>query len=70
MAKKKEIIDFRNKNITYTLEGITYKVLFLNKANMNVELSCFEKDKFTQNKTLPFAHLPKSVKSLIKPNNN
>ncbi|WP_375723885.1 hypothetical protein LXN10_15480 [Arcobacter sp. KX21116] len=69
MAKKKEIIDFKNKNITYTLEGITYKVLLLNKASMNVELSCFEKGKFTQNKTIPFAHLPKSIKSLIKPNN-
>ncbi|MGB7402191.1 MAG: hypothetical protein WA916_06405 [Arcobacter sp.] len=69
MAKKKEIIDFRNKNITYTIECVQYKVLLLNKANMNVELSCFENEKFTQNKTIPFAHLPKSIKSLIKPNN-
>ncbi len=69
MAKKKEIIDFRNKDITYTNEGIKYKVLSLNKANMHVELSCFEKEKFTQNKTLPFAHLPKAIKSLVKPNN-
>jgi hypothetical protein len=69
MAKKKEIIDFRNKNITYTLEGVKYKVLFLNKANMNVELSCYENEKLTQNKTLPFAHLPKAIKSLVKPNN-
>ena len=69
MAKKKEIIDFMNKDITYTLEGIKYKVLSLNKANMYVELSCFEKEKFIQNKTLPFAHLPKAIKSLVKPNN-
>ena len=69
MAKKKEIIDFTNKDITYTLEGIKYKVLFLNKANMNVELSCYEKEKITYNKTLPFAHLPKAIKSLVKPNN-
>ncbi|WP_419764861.1 MAG: hypothetical protein ACNI28_00445 [Arcobacter sp.] len=69
MAKRKEIVDFRNKDITYTLEGIKYKVLSLNKANMNVELSCFEKEKLTQNKTLPFAHLPKAIKSLVKPNN-
>jgi len=68
MAKKKEIIDFRNKNITYTQDGIEYKVLFLKKANMTVEISFIEKEK-VQNKTLPFAHLPKAIKSLIKPNN-
>ncbi len=69
MAKKKEIIDFRNKNITYTQDGIEYKVLFLKKANMTVDVSCFEKEKETQVKTLPFAHLPKAIKSLVKPNN-
>lgn len=69
MAKKKEIIDFRNKNIKYTQDGIEYKILYLKKANMTVELSYNEKEKTIQNKTLPFAHLPKTIKSLIKPNN-
>lgn len=69
MAKKKEIVDFRNKNITYTQDGVEYKVLFLKKANMTVELSYFGKEKIKQNKTLPFAHLPKAIKSLVKPNN-
>lgn len=43
MAKKKEIIDFRNKNITYSQDGIEYKVLFLKKASMTVEISFVEK---------------------------
>lgn len=69
MAKKKEIIDFRNKNITFTQDGVEYKVLFLKKANMTVEISSIEKEKEIQVKTLPFAHLPKAIKSLVKPNN-
>lgn len=69
MAKKKEIIDFRNKNINFTSEGETCQVLFLKKANMTVELTCYEKEKSKYNKTIPFAHLPKAIKSLIKPNN-
>lgn len=69
MAKKKEIIDFRNKNITYSQDGIEYKVLFLKKASMTVEISFVEKEEEIQYKTLPFAHLPKAIKSLVKPNN-
>lgn len=66
MAKKKEIIDFRNKNIEFDIEGEKYKLLCFKKANMTVELILIEKEK---SKIIPFAHLPKSIKSLIKPNN-
>lgn len=68
MAKKKEIIDFRNKDITYTKEGIKYKVLSLKRANMTVELSAMQKEKNLQNTIIPFAHLPKAIKTLVKPN--
>lgn len=69
MAKKKEFIDFRSKNITFDFEGENFKVLSLKTSNMTVELQCFEKENKTSNKTIPFAHLPKSIKSLVKPNN-
>lgn len=68
MARKKEMIDFRNKNITYNQEGVEYKVLSLKKTNMTVELSCIQKEKNLQNKIIPFAHLPKAIKTLVKPN--
>lgn len=68
MAKKTEIISFKNKNITYTQDNQMIKVLSLKKPKMVVELACFEHDKFIENKVIPFAHLPKNIKSIINPN--
>jgi len=67
LAKKKKIIDLRVSNIQYEENDLLIKVLCLNTFNMTVDLKTFEKDIFVEDKTIPFAHLPKSIKKLVKP---
>lgn len=68
MAKKQEIINFKSQNITYEEKQIKYQVLNLRKPKMVVELASYSNDKFIENKIIPFAHLPKSIKAIVKPN--
>ena len=67
MAKKKKIIDFRSSSIQYEEKELTIKLLCLNTLSMTVDLKVYKKDTFVEDKTIPFAHLPKSVKKLVKP---
>lgn len=67
MAKNKKIIDLRPLDISYEENNITCKLNYLKTANMTVELSNYKNDKFIENKTIPFAHLPKTIKQLVKP---
>ncbi len=67
MAKKKKIVDLKPMNISYKENDITYKLTYLKKSNMTVELASYKEDKFIENKEIPFAHLPKSIKLLVKP---
>lgn len=68
MAKKKEIISLKSNNITYEENLIKYQVLNLRKPKMLVEVAAYKNDKFIENKIIPFAHLPKSIKAIVKPN--
>lgn len=68
MAKKQEIINLKNKNITYEENSISYQVLNLRKPKMTVELASFSNNTFLENKIIPFAHLPKRIKLIVKPN--
>jgi hypothetical protein len=67
MAKKKSNIHLESKNITYVQDDTTYKVIALKTSSMTVQLQCFKNDVFIKNTTLPFAHLPKKIKSLVNP---
>ena len=67
MAKKSEIISFKNQNITYNENGVDYSVIHLKKPQMVVDLSYIEDEK-KQTKTIPFAHLPKKIKQRVKSN--
>lgn len=64
---KKLFIDLKSKNISYKLNNQTIKLLSFEKTKMNLEIAIFENEKFIKNSTMVFAHLPKSIKSLIKP---
>ncbi len=66
MAKKPQI-DLRPKNISYKDKGQIIKLLSFKKSNMTLEISIFEGGEHLKNSTIAFAHLPKSIKSLIKP---
>ena len=67
LAKKKKIIDVNSMNIKYEEKNLTLQILFLNTQSMSVDLNVYDKDTFVENKTIPFAHLPKNIKKLLKP---
>jgi len=64
---KKPIIDLKSKNITYEQNNQTIKLLSFKKSNMTLDIAIFEGGEFIKNSNIVFAHLPKNIKSLIKP---
>ncbi len=68
MAKKKKSIELRDKNLEFTDNGITYKLIRFKADNMTVDVLRFENGKKIDEYNIPFAHLPKKIKKVIKPN--
>jgi len=66
MAKKKKSIDLSNQNITFQTKEQTVKVLSLNLNSMDVEVIVMEDEK-KKIKKMPFAHLPKEIKKVVRP---
>lgn len=64
---KKPIIDLKHKNIIYKDKNQTIKLLTFKKSNMTLDIAIYENGEFIKNSNIVFAHLPKSVKSIIKP---
>ncbi|WP_457748955.1 hypothetical protein [Sulfurimonas sp.] len=68
MAKKKKIYDLSAQNIEYTQDNVKYKVLRFNSSYMTVDVIKFEDENKQNIVDMPFAHLPKAIKKMIKPN--
>ncbi|MEA2073086.1 MAG: hypothetical protein U9O86_05830 [Campylobacterota bacterium] len=68
MIKRKENEDLRSKNITYERENIRYKVLRFYQAKMTVDVMEIDDKEKKGIQNIPFAHIPKATKKLIKPN--
>ena len=66
MAKKKKTIDFSSQNISFREKELEIKVLSLNLNSMDVEIVVFENEKKSVKK-MPFAHLPKEIKKVLRP---
>jgi len=66
MARKKQTLDFSNQNISFRDKEQTLKVLSLNLNSMDVEVIVTEDQKKKVRK-MPFAHLPKEIKKLLRP---
>ncbi len=64
---KKATIDLSSQNITYSENNQTIKLLKFKKSNMTLDIAIYENNKFIKNSNIVFAHLPKNIKSLIKP---
>ncbi|MDX1294617.1 MAG: hypothetical protein R3302_00015 [Sulfurimonadaceae bacterium] len=69
MAKKrKAIVDLRNKEITFPIDERKAKVITYNPNTMTLVVDLFTNGTKTgSDRDFPFAHLPKSVKRLLKP---
>ncbi len=69
MAKKKKSVELSGKNITFTIEKQSYKAIRFYPSQMTLDVMVFTEDKQKIGmQNIPFAHIPKEVKKLIKPN--
>ncbi len=67
MAKKKKSIDFSDQEIFFEMEQERYKVMRFHPSNMTVDVTRYIDGKKSGQTNVPFAHLPKAVKQIIKP---
>ncbi|MDP2893862.1 MAG: hypothetical protein Q8N78_05775 [Sulfurimonas sp.] len=68
MAKNKKSIELLDSKISFTLERNLYNVIRFFPTKMTVDVMIFEDGVKEGIKTIPFAHLPKEIKKIIKPN--
>ena len=68
MAKKKKSIDLREKNLEFSENGIRYKLIRFKTENMTLDVIRYENGTKLDEYNIPFAHIPKSMKKMIKPN--
>ncbi|MDT8337995.1 MAG: hypothetical protein RQ763_02215 [Sulfurimonas sp.] len=66
MAKHKKSIEF--ENISFSQERNSYTVLRFFPLKMSVDVMAYEDGVKAGVKNIPFAHLPKEIKKIIKPN--
>ena len=64
MAKKKPVESFADTQIVFEHEQETWRLLRLDPNSMNATIVSLDDGREA---TLPFAHLPKSVKKQIRP---
>ena len=67
MAKSKKSIDLSKDNLSFEERNQTIKLLTFKIDNITLDISIFEKGKFIKNSTMVFAHLPKKLKTKLKP---
>ena len=68
MAKKKQLVNLKAKNIEFTMDKVLYKLESFNPNTMTLSLLRLEEGEKTYIHDFPFAHLPKEIKKVIKPN--
>ncbi len=68
MAKnKKKVLNFSEQNISYTEKERHIKIISFNPNSMEVDVSIAVEGENKKVTKLPFAHLPKEIKKLLKP---
>ncbi len=69
MAKnKKPTIELSNKKISFTRDGVTYKLLRFYQKDMTLDVMVFDGEVKRGEQKFPFAHLPKELKRELHPN--
>jgi hypothetical protein len=67
MAKKKKVINLSEQNISYIEDERVIKIIAFNPNTMEVDISITVQDEKKRVMKLPFAHLPKEIKKLVRP---
>jgi hypothetical protein len=67
--KKKKSIELSDKKITFNIEKISYKAIRYYPTAMSLDVMVSDKDGVKLGmQNIPFAHIPKEIKKIIKPN--
>ena len=69
MAKKKKSVELSDKKISFEIEKVLYKVIRFYPTAMSMDVMVEDEDGTKRGmQNIPYAHAPKDVKKLIKPN--
>lgn len=68
MAKKKKAVELTQQNLEFTQNSTTYKLIRFKPENMTLDVIRHENGEKLGLFEIPFAHLPKALKKIIKPN--
>ena len=68
MAKKKQSIELTKQNISFQEKDTLYKLVRFYPDKMTIDTMVSENGVKQGMRNLPFAHLPKEIKKIIKPN--
>ena len=69
MAKKKKSLELSDKKIKFTIDKRTFKAIRYYPTAMTLDVMEFSEDgEKVGVKNLAFAHIPKEIKKMIKPN--
>lgn len=68
MAKKKKSVELSDKNITFNIENISYRVIRFLPTLMMVDVMVVENGVKAGMQSIPFAHIPRETKKIIKAN--
>jgi len=68
MIKKKQNEDLRAKNIEFEMLNQRYKIMYFYQSKMTLDIILIDDKEKQGIINIPFAHLPKVTKKLIKPN--
>lgn len=67
--KKKKSIELSDKKIKFTIEKISYKVIRYYPTAMSLDVMVTDENgEKLGMQNIPFAHVPKDIKKLVKPN--
>lgn len=67
MAKKKRVINLSEQNISYIEDEREIRIISFNPNTMEVDVSIKVEGEKKHVMKLPFAHLPKEIKRLVRP---
>ncbi len=68
MAKKKKSIELSDKKISFEMQKTLYKVIRFFPSQMTLDVMVFEEGEKIGMRNIPFAHIPKEIKKIIKAN--
>lgn len=69
MAKKKKSVELSEKNIEFKIQKRSYKAIRFYPSAMTLDVMVHDENGVKVGmQNIPFAHIPREVKKLIKPN--